>query len=98
MRAGRIVLLNAFSVIVPVLPDETAWVDLLHDLQTMPAGTEVLLSGPRAPVGFAQMQASELGRRLRLSWIAAPLGRARQQNQAVTVARGDVLWFLHADS
>jgi rSAM/selenodomain-associated transferase 2 len=89
---------ETFSVIVPVRPDEEAWVDLLHDLQTMPAGTEVLLTGPKAPKGFAETQSTPLAKRLQLSWISSPLGRARQQNVAVSVAKGKVLWFLHADS
>ncbi len=34
----------------------------------------------------------------RCRWIAAPRGRARQQNAGATVATGDVLLFLHADN
>ncbi len=30
--------------------------------------------------------------------LAAPRGRARQMNAGARVAKGDVLWFLHADS
>src|SRR5690606_39672288 len=47
------------------------------------------------PGGF-RMQDYDL--EIPTSWLAAPTGRARQQNAGAAAAGGDVLWFLHADS
>lgn len=85
------------SVIVPVGPGEQAWRELLGDLGALDPGAEVILVAPagEAPRGFA---ARDFGLRVPACWREAPAGRARQQNAGAAAARGETLWFLHADS
>jgi rSAM/selenodomain-associated transferase 2 len=85
------------SVIVPVGPGEPAWRELLGDLAVLDPGAEIILvalSGA-APGEF---DAHEYGLRVPARWLEAAAGRARQQNAGAAAARGEMLWFLHADS
>ena len=82
-------------MIVPLAPGEDAWPALLPVLAGLP-GSEVLLAAvagaaPQVPVvhGHASMP---------VRVVASAAGRARQQNAAAALARGELLWFLHADS
>jgi hypothetical protein len=72
-------------VIVPLAPGEAAWLGLL---ESIPASFELLASGPERPAGLPS----------RCQWVDAPLGRARQMNEAARRAGGRHLWFLHADT
>jgi hypothetical protein len=82
-------VLRALSVVVPVAPGEPALGGLLAQLEALPDGVEVLLVGAEArPAGVPP----------RFDWRVAPHGRAAQLNEGGRAARGDVLWFLHADS
>jgi hypothetical protein len=85
------------SVIIPVGPGEAAWPELLGDLAALPDDTEILLV---AATGEAPRGWSPRPHRLAVParWLEAPAGRARQQNAGAAVARGENLWFLHADS
>lgn len=83
------------SVIVPVAAGETEWPGLAALLQgALPAGSEVVVvaagSAVPAPAGWP----AHLGWRS----LGGPGGRARQLNAAARTARGDWLWFLHADT
>jgi len=88
------------SVIIPVLPTEVAWARLLPDLARLPLGSEVILVGPAAPTGRPVPAPTDVldGTRLRLSFVRSEKGRGRQMNTAAKCARGEFLWFLHADS
>jgi hypothetical protein len=85
------------SVIVPVGTGEPAWRELLGDLAVLEPGAEVILVAiaGAAPAGF---DARAHGLRVPARWLEAPAGRARQQNAGAAAARGETLWFLHADS
>src|SRR5262245_10946652 len=84
------------AIIVPLAPGDVAWRDLTADLAALPAGPEILFTGPKPPTGAAARALS--GTRHRLAWIRTPLGRARQMNVAARATRRRFLWFLHADS
>jgi len=82
---------RVLGIVVPVAAQETAWPALVERLQRLSGNTriEIVLSGtgeaPRAlPAGTR--------------WLAGEPGRARQLNAGAQTARGQWLWFLHADS
>lgn len=85
------------SVIIPVGPGDQSWRELLGDLRTLRGDAEIILvATPGAIPRDFRMQDYDLD--VPTSWLAAPAGRARQQNAGAAAAGGDVLWFLHADS
>src|SRR3712207_4070486 len=97
------------SVIVPVGPGERAWIGLLGELRGLPQSWEVILvgvSGPPAPEGDREgaevLADGDVGKNPAAApggrWVVSPRGRARQMNAGARAARGDYLWFLHADS
>ncbi len=85
------------SVIVPVGPGEHAWQALLPDLSPLGVDTEVLLVAAygEAP---AEFDPARFGLEMPVRWLVSATGRARQQNAGAAAARGETLWFLHADS
>lgn len=85
------------SVIVPVGPGERAWRELLGDLAILEDRAEIILvaTSGAIPRDF-RMQDYDL--KVPTSWLAAPTGRARQQNAGAAAAGGELLWFLHADT
>ncbi len=84
--------LRGVSVVVPVAPGDGAWVELLPALlAALPPGADVVLAGAEArPAAVPDSR--------NVRWIVVPRGRARQLNAGARAARGDWLWFLHADS
>jgi rSAM/selenodomain-associated transferase 2 len=82
------------SVVVPTL-DEAAGIEAtLRRLQPLRArGHEVVVADGGSRDGTAAA-AAPLADRV----VAAPRGRARQQNAGAAAATGDVLLFLHADT
>lgn len=87
----------SLSVIVPVGPGELAWRELLGDLAALADSAEFILVAP-AGESPADSCIADHGLELPVRWLQAPRGRAAQQNAGAAAARGDVLWFLHADS
>ena len=83
------------SVIIPLAPEETAWHDLLVDLSKLPDGTEIL---------FVTSQAATLPDETPIlpnkdvRFLSSKPGRADQMNAGAKAAKGQFLWFLHADS
>lgn len=86
----------SLSIIIPVGPGEEAWAGLLSDLAGQaPEGYEVLLAAVEpVPVGFDPASDG----RLRVRWVTVRPGRAMQMNDAAREARGECLWFVHADT
>jgi rSAM/selenodomain-associated transferase 2 len=80
------------SVVVPVRNEAAIIDDFLRHLQERSPGAELLVVDGRSSDGTAE-QAARHARVL----ISDP-GRARQMNTGAAAARGEVLWFLHADS
>ena len=87
----------ALSIVVPVGPGDEGWTGLLRDLAGCRADAELLLVAARdaMPPAFTP---SDYGLHIPAQWLDSAAGRARQQNAGAARARGDTLWFLHADS
>jgi len=81
------------SVIVPVGPGDASWHGLLPQLAALADSCELVVVVSRAG-DAAELAASIPGGHR----IVAPEGRAHQQNAGALSARGEWLWFLHADS
>jgi len=85
--------LPSVSVIVPVWNEEDLIGEFLQRLRTLAPDLEIsVVDGGSSDetVSIAQPLADRL--------IVAPRGRASQMNAGAALARGDILWFLHADS
>ena len=82
------------SVIIPALNEAAQLPQLLSDLAELRRqGDEIIVVDGGSTDGTPQ-QASDGADRV----LSSPAGRARQMNAGAAVARGDVLWFLHADT
>ncbi len=85
----------SLSVIVPLAPAEGEWQPLLEQLAALPPGSEVIvvcaddMLRPPPPAWPTQLRYRE---------CHGEPGRARQQNLGASMASGDWLWFVHADS
>lgn len=82
------------SVIVPALDEEARLPACLGDLAAEGGDVEVLVVDGGSRDATRAVAASFPGVRV----LAGRRGRARQMNLGAAAARGDVLWFLHADS
>lgn len=82
------------SVVIPALNEAGTILDTLQALRPMRRrGHEVIVVD-----GGSNDATRTLAAPLADKVIGAPRGRARQMNAGAALARGDVLWFLHADS
>ncbi len=82
------------SIIVPVLDEEARIGAALAALAPFRArGAEVIVAD-----GGSSDRTLDIARPLADRIIAAPRGRGAQMNAGATVARGEVLLFLHADT
>lgn len=86
--------MRRISVVIPAL-NEAGEIDLtLAALaQLRAAGGEVIVAD-----GGSTDATREIARSLCDQLVQAPRGRARQMNAGAARARGELLWFLHADS
>lgn len=89
-------MLEDLSIIIPVGQGETAWRDVLGDLQSLQGNAEVLVVGVDAqPEDFEGIRA---GSHCHCRWLQSERGRAWQMNFGAENATRRYLWFLHADS
>jgi rSAM/selenodomain-associated transferase 2 len=79
------------SIIIPVLNDAVALALLLKQLPAEAFDVIVVDGGSKS---LPESITAEAGAQL----IVSKPGRALQQNAGADAAKGDVLWFLHADS
>ena len=86
---------HILSVIIPLGPDEEETPGLLDQLGELPGNCEVIVvkAGNTALVRPSSWPATLIWREYTNSG-----GRARQMNLGARLARGDWLWFVHADS
>lgn len=82
------------SVIIPAVNEERAIGQLLDDLVPLRSmGHEVLLVDGGSHDRTREIATDRVDR-----VISGMRGRARQMNAGARMARGDILWFLHADT
>jgi rSAM/selenodomain-associated transferase 2 len=86
----------SLSVIIPVLNEETSLPTLLTHLQQEAANPEKLEI--IVVDGGSTDQSVSVVNSFGLRVLNAPKGRARQMNSGARSAKGEVLYFLHADS
>jgi glycosyltransferase A (GT-A) superfamily protein (DUF2064 family) len=81
---------SRLSVVIPVAPGDGMWRELLPPLSRNFPDAEILLVSPEPPPAIPGVSGSR--------WLRSEVGRARQLNHGARNARGEWLWFLHADS
>jgi uncharacterized protein len=81
------------SIIVPVLNEAAIIREFLAHLNVAAPGAEIIVVD-----GGSEDGTFELCRNLADHVIESVPGRARQMNAGAQIARGKILWFLHADS
>lgn len=88
--------MTQISVIIPLAEGEDKWKNLLADLADMPNGTEILLVYSKESEEYKKdFSLSDK----KVSFIKSKRGgRAQQMNAGAKIAKGEFLWFLHADT
>ena len=81
------------SIIVPVLNESVLIRAFLKHVRGVAPSAEIIVVDGESDDGTFELSASLADRVL-----VSPRGRARQMNAGARVARGEVFWFLHADS
>ncbi len=82
------------SIVIPALNEAATLSATLQRLQGMRGrGHELIVVDGGSTDGTAALAAPLVDR-----VVMSPRGRARQLNAGAAAARGDVLWFLHADT
>lgn len=81
------------SIIVPALNEAELICAFLRRLRAVAPGAEIVVVDGGSDDGTAELSAGLADRVLKV-----PRGRARQMNAGADIARGEVFWFLHADS
>lgn len=81
------------SIIVPVLNESALIRAFLEQLRAVAPNAEVIVVDGGSDDGTPELSSGLADRVLKSS-----RGRARQMNAGAAVARGEVFWFLHADS
>ncbi|WP_415895530.1 hypothetical protein ACMXYQ_01280 [Neptuniibacter sp. PT34_22] len=86
------------SVIIPVGPlEEEIPQGLLHDLQHLPDGAELIFVVCKQAQLVLAQSCTDLSK-YSVKWLCTEPGRAIQMNLGAKEARGQYLWFLHLDS
>ncbi|MBI3580493.1 MAG: glycosyltransferase [Nitrospinae bacterium] len=87
--------MTLLSVVVPLAPGEESWRALSADLALLPDGAEVLFVGSEDPSSRQESTgpSAKMG-----TWLFSSGSRAGVMNAGADAAKGEFLWFLHADS
>ena len=83
----------SISIIVPTLNEEAFIQPFLEHLRQRATGAEVIIAD-----GGSADRTVELATPLAHRVVHTKLGRAVQMNAGALAARGEILWFLHADA
>ena len=81
------------SIIVPTLNEEDRIADTLHSLLGLAGEKEILVSD-----GGSADRTKEIAESLGVRVIRGERGRGCQLHAGAIATRGDVLWFVHADT
>lgn len=81
------------SIVIPVLNEAPLLADFLRRTRQLGDSVELIVVDGRSTDDTPEIAAA-----LADKLIVAPRGRASQMNAGAVIARGEVLWFLHADS
>jgi len=81
------------SIIIPVLNEASTIEQFLNSLRERARDAEIIVVDGHSSDGTFELARNHCDQCLR-----SPRGRAAQMNAGAGVARGDVLWFLHADT
>ncbi len=84
--------MSSLSVIVPVLNEAALVGEFLRRVRALDPGLEIIVVD-----GGSSDGTETIARPFADQVIAAPPGRASQMNAGAAQARGEILWFLHAD-
>lgn len=76
-------------MIIPLAPGETEWKTLVKQLKSLSVRHEIILA-----TGNPKPEFAAAGARV----VQGRYGRAQLMNAAAREAKGNMLWFLHADS
>lgn len=91
-------ILKKISIIIPIAPDDLMWVELTYELiREMPYREIILVGTEPEPNHFKLINHSYVDKSI-LRWVYTEKSRAKQLNYGATIAKGEYLWFLHADS
>ena len=83
----------ALSIIVPVLNEAVLIVSFLRHLRAEAPAAEIIVVDGGSEDGTVRLSEKQADR-----VITATGGRASQMNAGAAAGRGEILWFLHADS
>jgi len=83
---------GTLSIVIPVYRDNAALAGLLPRLQAMAPLELIVVDGAGDPA--CRRLCEEAG----AHWLATAAGRGRQLDAGARLARGELLWFLHADA
>lgn len=86
------------AVVIPVGPGDAAWRGLLPQLHALPPGAQLRLVASQPEDASPAALAAAAGLPDDRAWVHGSRGRARQMNAGASATRGDLLWFLHADT
>ncbi len=81
------------SIIVPALNEEERIAGTLRALRELPGEKEILLVD-----GGSTDRTLEFARREQVGVVQAQKGRGQQMHAGALAAKGEVLWFVHADT
>lgn len=84
------------SIVIPIGPDDWAWIPLIKELANLAISHEIILSG--ADSFSPETRVPQITSIKHLKVVRGCKGRAFQLNRGAKAARGSWVWFLHADS
>lgn len=85
---------ESIAVVIPTLDEEATLGALLGDLLDQEGDFSITVADGGSRDGTRAVARRFPG----IGWVRAPRGRAAQMNTGAAASRGDILFFLHADS